>query len=286
MAINGIPNIIGKRGGGVIREDIVRVKDSEIKDTSGAPTEEWPEGTLIVNTAENRLYVRTKGSADTPSKLFLKFNESTGTTASDSSGNSKDFTVTNGANWAAGKYDNAYDFNAVEKASIAGEAHFAISGAFCFECWAYCDEVGTAYYSFYSAHKDVNNYFLFGLSNAGGLYFEIKTAGASQFLSLDISLTPFNQWAHYAVTRNATGITRTYINGDLVETTASITNDLSIDNTYTVYAGYDEAHDIYMTGLIDELKVWNTERQESEINNDLLNGDTALIWTYAKLRTA
>ncbi len=116
------------------------------------------------------------------------------------------------------------------------------------------------------------------------VYFYLHNAfGGTQLQSSSISL---NQFTHIAATYNGS-IAKLYING-VLDATKSVSSGVS-NSTGGFYVGYnaergDGQHPFQ--GIIDEVRIWNTARTESEIqaamNSPLTGGETGLVayWNF------
>ena len=81
-----------------------------------------------------------------------------------------------------------------------------------------------------------------------------------------------NEWTHVAVTYDATaGEAKTYINGELVDTysQSSAVGDVYSGMNDLYIGGRENASTQRFEGSIDDVRVWNTTRTESEIQDNL-----------------
>ncbi|MFY9163328.1 MAG: LamG-like jellyroll fold domain-containing protein [Aquirufa antheringensis] len=95
---------------------------------------------------------------------------------------------------------------------------------------------------------------------------------------------PLNTWTHVAVTRSSTGVVKMYINGvlDASTNTMNITGDNAAFRSIGGKRVGTGMQGLF-TGAIDNLKVWNIERSDSEISNGMfteLNGDESNLLAY------
>jgi hypothetical protein len=89
-----------------------------------------------------------------------------------------------------------------------------------------------------------------------------------------------NQWSHVAVTSNGTEI-KFYVNGQAAGTTLG-SNNISAGTTYGIGANVGN-HGTAFIGSIDELRVWNVARTQTQIVQNLGNSlatGTGLMASY------
>lgn len=119
-----------------------------------------------------------------------------------------------------------------------------------------------------------NSKIFFDCGGSGGNYDRIeKVAQASDFKGV---------WSHWAFTKNAaTGEMKIYLNGQLwySETGKTIT----LTKATKVRLGSAASGSNYYNGSLDELRIWNRCRSQSEIQADMnhrLVGDEPGLWAY------
>src|SRR6185295_19776538 len=81
---------------------------------------------------------------------------------------------------------------------------------------------------------------------------------------------PLNKWTHLAAVYNeSTGNILAYIDGNLID---SVFRQFDINNTdYSTFIGRNQAALWqFFSGKIDEVRIWNVARTQSEIQTDLL----------------
>ena len=195
------------------------------------------------------------------------FEEGTGTTVNDASGNNNKGTLSN-ATWAAsGKYGKALSFNGTSSiVNIPDAASLRLTTAMTLEAWVNPTAAGSVWrtvvmkeisgdlaYSLY-ANEDVN---------VPAAYVRIGTAsrrvgGTGQL--------PLNTWTHLAATYTS-GSLRIYVNGSLVSTTTGTGSITS--STLPMRIGGNTIWGEYFAGLIDEVKVYNRALSATEIAADM-----------------
>ncbi|MDX2359165.1 MAG: T9SS type A sorting domain-containing protein [Crocinitomicaceae bacterium] len=78
-----------------------------------------------------------------------------------------------------------------------------------------------------------------------------------------------NEWVHVAISSNTSNLWSIYINGNLANTGTQAANP-----PYSWYAfnvGADEAGTTVFDGVIDDVRVWETEKTQAEIQQDMYN---------------
>lgn len=147
--------------------------------------------------------------------------------------------------------------------------------------WAFGGENLPSYNSVLEA-KDVNNERVVNIHFPwidGTIYFDCgnnricKAAEASDFKGV---------WSHWAFTKNAvTGEMKIYLNGELWHSCSNKTKTLS--RATQIRLGSMAQGGNHYNGSLDEVRIWNRCRSQSEIQADLhqrLVGDEPELWAY------
>ena len=187
------------------------------------------------------------------------FDEGSGTTAFDSSGNDNDGTLYNFVSphgWVPGMFGNALSFDGADDYVNAGsDAGFDFTGKFTVEAWI--NGEFEAYYDL-MVFRGYSNW-AFGYFRTGRLMFG-ETAWNSlwtrHIYSDTLSWTP-GQWYHIAVVYDTVGKTADfYRDGVPVGVGKQSTDKFGITNSGDVTIGYP--HSVSFNGIIDEVRIWNT----------------------------
>ena len=205
-------------------------------------------------------------SASTPPVAWLKFDESTGTAAADSSGNGWPGTLVNGPTWVAGKTNNAVSLSGSGYVSLPTDVVNTLSD-FTISTWVNVSSTGgwqrifdfgtgTGVYMFLTPNNGVNGKARFAITSGTG---EQQIDG--------LAALPTGTWTHVAVTLS--GSTGTlYVNGTAAGTNAAMTiKPSSLGNTTQNYIGRSQfASDPYLNGLVDDFRIYNRALSAAEVS--------------------
>jgi arabinoxylan arabinofuranohydrolase len=197
---------------------------------------------------------------------YLRFDETSGTTASDATGNGWTGTLVNGPLWSTGKYHNAVnldgtnDYVRLPTGVVNGLTDFTISA------WVYLDVVSTWSRVFDFGNNTTVNMFLTPRASSGTVRFAITTggAGAEQVINGSNAL-PSGAWTHVAVTHSGnTGIL--YVNGAEVgrNSSMSLTPD-SLGATTQNYIGKSQYADPYLNGRVDDFRIYSATLSAADV---------------------
>ncbi|HWL17613.1 MAG TPA: LamG-like jellyroll fold domain-containing protein [Opitutus sp.] len=207
------------------------------------------------------------------------FNETSGTTAGDASGNGNAGAVTDATWSSAGKFGGALVFNGSSSlVYVKPSASLNLGAKMTLSAWVKPTATQSGWRTI--VQKQVDSYFLHASSNsamkpAAGGTFGGKKAWATSPTALTVGA-----WTHLAVSYDGANV-RLFINGRQVASQAqtgaieSNGNGLRIGGTVP----YGE----YFKGLIDEVRVYNRSLSESEIRADM-NAPIAAADTDAPLQ--
>ena len=204
---------------------------------------------------------------------FWKFDEGSGTSVSDSSGNGNNGTVI-GANWTTGKYGNALNFSPTTTTSPSASNTYVNVGnrsalnptnELTMTAWVYIksDPWGALVIS------KTNAIYGFDLgydnSDAGnGLYPEIWDTESNCF-DFDSGTVLLNNWQFLAVTWKTGGNMTGYINGTQVAQIPASTLPIG-SNILPVTIGRASWGSYGVNGTIDEVRIYNRSLSAAEIS--------------------
>lgn len=201
-------------------------------------------------------------------RSYLRFEETSGTIAYDSSGNSWNGSLFNGASFSSGVYgngvslDGSNDYLALPTGVVNGLAEYTIS------TWVYLNNVSTWSRVFDFGTGTSVNMFLTPRhsNNSGTVRFAITNNGGGSEQRIDGSeALPSGVWTHVAVTLSGTTGTL-YVNGSAVGQNTSMTlNPQTIGNTTQNYIGRSQYPDPYLNGKIDEFRIYSKALSSTDI---------------------
>lgn len=203
-------------------------------------------------------------------KLYIPFDESTGTIAEDVWGGYNG-TLAATAVRTQGKAGQAVKLNGTAAAYVT-LPEGVVSGLndFTISTWVKMDALsnwmrifdfgtGTSQYMFLTPQINTAN----GMST---VRYAIKNGGAEQVISYPFSF-PLNTWVHFAITQ--TGNTaRLYINGEMVGSNAAVTiKPADLDMTTQNYIGKSQFPDPGLNGAVDDFRIYSYGLTASQLQD-------------------
>lgn len=205
------------------------------------------------------------GTGAAPSALW-KLDETTGSTAADSSGNNKTLTWggTLGSQWVAGKFANSGYFNGTNNyLRISGDTTFnrAAGQELTVETWIKPTRLAGQYQDIVvSRSASAYNWMLYQHATGGS----IQLHGVAQNVSTYIP--PLNVWTHIAATVTSAGIYTLYANGTIVQGPLAYSYNLTSPNELSI--GSFAGGEFYQGGL-DDIRIYNYARTLAQILDDM-----------------
>ena len=192
------------------------------------------------------------------------FDEGSGSTVADASGNGNNGTIAN-ATWAAsGKYGKALQFNGTNAlVTIPDSASLHLSSAMTLEAWVNPSTVNANWRDV--IYKGNDNYYLEGTSSNASRPDAGMIAGGSYADAFGTSALPANTWSYLTETYDGTTL-RLYVNGTQVASTAH--TGAIATSTNPLQIGGDSLYGQNFAGLIDEVRVYNTALTATQIQTD------------------
>jgi regulation of enolase protein 1 (concanavalin A-like superfamily) len=184
------------------------------------------------------------------------FNEGTGASAGDTSGNGGTGTI-NGATWAAGRYGQALSFDGSDEVMLGD---IDLPGAFTVMGWLQTRSLYTT-----GCASAVMKAFDYGIEMCGGeLWASVGTGtGWSAQLKQTWTTADLNVWKHVAVSYDGATL-RLYVDGVLA---GSGTGTHATNNNQLILGRWTPASE-YWNGLIDEIRVYSRALTAAEIQTD------------------
>ena len=274
LNFSGTPNIFGREPFNLSEANIIR--------TAGAPTGSFKEGTVLINVADNRMYVRTPISVLTPQVLWLKL-EDNGT---DSSTDGTNTATASGGAYGAGKYDRGYVFDGDDAILTVGDStDFDLDGDFTIEMWVNLDLTAAFRYLF-NRTEDGSNYYYAHINSSGTLFFLVREGATTNSITSPAATITADTWHYIAIVGDREGgIMKIYVDGEEI-----VWNVLTAATSFTgadddLIFGEDSTNGNPVDGTMDEIKIWTSARTQSEIKFDMLDSTQEnLTWVYIPLQ--
>ncbi|MFI6759725.1 beta-L-arabinofuranosidase domain-containing protein [Micromonospora sp. NPDC050417] len=248
-----------------------------------APTGQPLEYTATASTGTVRLlpFYQTHGQRYTvywsvvdvpppaPFVAHYLFNETSGTTAADATGNGRTATLAGGANWTAGRTGNAANLNGTGAHVVLPAGILAGATAFTIATWVRIDTAGT-WTRLVDIGAGTGSYlFLSPRSGSGTARYAITTAGAGAEQRIDApAALPIGAWTHVAVTQTG-NLGVFYVNGvEVARNTALTLRPASLGSTSQNWVGRSQyGGDPYLDAAVDSLRVYSRALTAAEVAN-------------------
>jgi parallel beta-helix repeat protein len=200
---------------------------------------------------------------------YWSFDEGSGTTASDSSGNRNDGTIY-GAAWTDGKFGKALSFDGTDDyALVPASASLNISDAVTIAAWMKLENVPIEAYEFidsagygYAAYVYVSDplgvRFNF-VRVSGGVGGDLQADFWKQY-GAELPFLPYNQWYYVVWVYDSSGYTAIYVNGNPYANTTLMSGKID-DYGGGVFINCRNLH----KGILDELRIYNRTLNQQEI---------------------
>jgi hypothetical protein len=197
---------------------------------------------------------------------YWKFDEGSGTTATDSSGNNNTGTLLNGPIWTTGKVGSALSFDGMDDYVNCGNVNFA-GGDYSIEGWF--KTTGTSDHDILAATDPASN-------NSHGILIEIDsanhklrflhrspsgTSGGQELYSLNV--VNDGEWHHFVAIKSSSTM-YLYLDGVLQQSTTPSGTLPALDIVLGRLG--KTLNQRYFNGLIDEVAIYNRALSTSEIS--------------------
>ncbi|WP_338285290.1 LamG-like jellyroll fold domain-containing protein [Luteolibacter sp. LG18] len=199
--------------------------------------------------------------------VHLKFDETSGATAADASGNGRNGTLSN-ATWAAGKTNNAVVLNGTNGYVTLPTGCVKALNDTTISTWVKLNSVstwsrifdfgsGTGTYMFLTTQYDA--------AKPRRPRFGIKVPGLYEQAMDSAVAIPTGTWTHVAVTISGP-VANLYINGALAATCPAMPlRPSSMGSTTANYIGKSQFSDPYLNGSVDDFRIYNRALSQSEV---------------------
>jgi fibronectin type 3 domain-containing protein len=199
------------------------------------------------------------------------FDEGSGLTTADASGNANTGTIS-GATWTtSGKFGKALSFNGSSNRVDIGDATtLDLTAGMTVEAWVYPTSLSGWRTVILKETSNGLAYALYAYDNAPRPATYINTGG-NDLSAAGTTGIPVNTWTHLAATYDATTL-RLFVNGTQVGTRA-ISGSIVVSGS-PLRIGGNALWGEYFTGRIDEARIYNRALSQAEIQTDM---NTAII---------
>lgn len=229
-------------------------------------TDSPPSGTwyyvVSAQTSSGESANSTAAVAATAIKLhtYLPFDETSGTSAADASGNGHTAVLTGGATFAAGKTGNAVSLDGSTGYVSLPDSIVADIADFTIAAWVYWNgNAGKSWTRIFDFGAGTGRYmFLTPKSSTGVMRFGIAVNGMHGERGINGNAAlPTGQWAHVAVTLSAATATL-YLNGAVIGSASDVIfTPWRLGPTAQNWIGRSQyTTDPYFSGLIDEFRIY------------------------------
>jgi hypothetical protein len=252
-----------------------------LQNASNTPNGIWGSaGAFPANTNASNYWVDVIfKAAFPPVAATYGFNEGSGSTAADASGNANTATLY-GASWTtAGRYGDAIAFNGVSSYVEAANSSSLNPGtAATFSAWVNLAAANNNISSVINKwSQTTDDEYLFGLDSSNRLIFAWQTTGGNVWGQPSYNLVfgnaqiPLGTWTYISVVRSGPSITF-YINGNVDAAYASAADSNPFrSGVNTLRIGGQSRGGIAraLNGTIDEVRMYNQARTQAQIQSDM-----------------
>lgn len=204
------------------------------------------------------------------SVLLFGFEEGTGTTVADISGNSNTGTLVSGTTWTPnGKFGKALSFDGTnDMVTVADSASLDLTTALTVSAWLYPTVISGTWRRILWKERPTGN-FAYNLTATDDVLkprFSIFTT--TSYTLKGPTALPINTWSHLTATYDGQQL-RLYLNGAEVANTAA--TGIMPATTGTLRIGGNAKTANYFKGMIDEVRIYTRALSVSEIQQDMLS---------------
>jgi glucose/arabinose dehydrogenase/PKD repeat protein/fibronectin type 3 domain-containing protein len=239
----------------------------------------WSDGgaqshTIVVPTTAQSYTARYKLANAPPGVVAAwGFNEGSGASTADASGNNNTATLVGGPTWVAGKYGKAVSFDQVnDYLSVPNSFSLNIAGsAMTLSMWINTGSISSdsvVLAKFWNTNMS-SPYYQYGLELSGGKpKFYIGTSAGLVGAGMDTALA-LNQWTHLAVVFNGS-TAQFYLNGTLVATKSLVASITARGMPLRIGADADPWQ--FYKGSLDNVRIYNRALSALEVTVDMNSG--------------
>jgi len=201
-----------------------------------------------------------------PSFAWYKFDETSGATVNDSSGNGRNGTMTGGYTRVMGKFGNAINLDGSSGYAVLPTGLVQTLGDFSITAWVKLDANDGWNRLFDFGTGTAVNMFLTPSANGGPIRYAITTSGSGGEQQITGSAAlPTGSWQHVAVTLSGTTGTL-YVNGIQVGLNTGMSlKPSSLGSTTQNWIGRSQYSDPYLDGTIDDFRIYGWGLTATEV---------------------
>ncbi|MEQ6902448.1 LamG-like jellyroll fold domain-containing protein, partial [Nocardioides sp. YIM 152588] len=190
------------------------------------------------------------------------FDEASGSTVADLSGNGNDGAVLGGTSWVSGKYGGALSFDGASgRVSVPASASLDLSSAMTLMAWIEPTASQSGWRTIMQRETDA--YFLNASNSTGALRPSGGgTIGGGAAFVTGTTASPVGQWTHVALTYDGAEL-RLYVNGQLAASSPKGGAVQSTSNPLSI--GGNSPYGEYFQGLIDEARVYDRALSAADV---------------------
>jgi len=181
---------------------------------------------------------------------------------------------------------NALEFDGIDDyVNLGNDSSLDLGNTLTVEAWVNADSLSGRFGIFSTRKNDNAGAFQLEIGTGNGGTNRVAVVGQGTWVAeTDDDVLTTNEWTHIAYVRDGTGLnTHTiYING-IEQPLISEEDYTFVDNNSDKVIASGTNGGQSFSGLIDELRIWNTARSASEIRNSMyatLNGDESNLIAY------
>ena len=224
------------------------------------------------------------------------FDEGKGQAVTDSSDNGLDGEIAQGKpKWVEGKFDGAMEFGGADMVTVADDAALDLED-FTLAAWVNIPKISGAWQIVASKENRGpvgRNYGLFGNINTGVIHYSFTTGGTWKSFDAQTVVTD-GEWHHVAGTYDGSDF-KLYIDGEVDAEVSPGTEPDTHDNVF--FIGGCDVGGYWMSGIIDEVVLYDRSLSENEINELIEDGMSVALdvqpggklvttWSQIKARAA
>ncbi len=214
-------------------------------------------------------------------ELEWLFDEGSGSSATDSSGNGNTGTIS-GATYLSDvplrrrfkardmksslKFDGSNDV-----VTVANHADLQITGDFTLGCWLNLDSYANNASLISKFANDNNCEYHWRINQTSGVFYLQQGSGSGQLNYTGASKVPLHKWVHVVVVKNSSNVTY-YIDG-VAGTPLSTSATVIVSTNADVYLGGRNDSSLYLPGKMREAFICNEDLTQSEIRSIFYDGD-------------